>query len=62
MVDEVYPIERADVEQAKALLTAAAPLSARDAVPVAVMRRRGLSRTMSFDGGFDRVEWIERLR
>jgi predicted nucleic acid-binding protein len=62
VVDEVYPIERADVEHAKALLLPPTLLSARDAVHVAVMRRRGLSRVMSFDGGFDRVEWIERLR
>lgn len=62
VVDEVYPIELADVEQAKTLLLAPAPLSARDAVHVAVMKRRGLSRVMSFDGGFDQVEWIDRLR
>jgi hypothetical protein len=62
VVDEVYPIERADVEQAKTFLLAPTALSARDAVHVAVMQRRGLSRVMSFDGGFDQVEWIERLR
>jgi predicted nucleic acid-binding protein len=62
VVDEVYPIEQLDVEQAKALLLTPAPLSARDAVHVAVMRRRGLSRVMSFDEGFDRIEWIDRLR
>jgi predicted nucleic acid-binding protein len=26
------------------------------------MRRRGVTRVMSFDRGFDRVEWIDRLR
>jgi predicted nucleic acid-binding protein len=36
-------------------------LSARDAVHVAVMKRRGLSRVMSFDAGYDRIEWIDRL-
>jgi predicted nucleic acid-binding protein len=62
VVDEVYPIEQVDVEQAKTLLLAPAPLSARDAVHVAVMQRRGLSRVMSFDQGLDQVEWVDRLR
>ena len=60
-VDEVYPIERADVEQAKSLMLGLAPLSARDAVHVAVMKRRGVPRVLSFDAGFDAVGWIERL-
>ena len=61
VVDEVYPIERADVEQAKALMTGLAALSARDAVHVAVMQRRRVPRVLSFDAGFDAVEWVERL-
>jgi len=61
VVDEVYPIERGDVEQAKALMLGLTPLSARDAVHVAVMRRRGVSRVMSFDAGFDQVGWVERM-
>jgi predicted nucleic acid-binding protein len=50
------------VERAKPLLLAPRPLSARDAVHVAVMERRGVSRVMSFDTGFDAIEWIDRLR
>jgi uncharacterized protein len=61
VVDDVYPVERADVESAKALLLGATPLSARDAVHVAVMKRRGVSQVMSFDAGLDAVGWIERL-
>lgn len=60
-VDEVYPIERADVEQARSLMLGLAPLSARDAVHVAVMKRRGVPRVLSFDAGFDAVGWIERV-
>ena len=60
-VDEVYPIERTDVEQAKSLMLGLAPLSARDAVHVAVMKRRGVPRVLSFDAGFDAVGWIERV-
>lgn len=61
VVDEVYPIERADVEQAKTLMLGLTPLSARDAVHLAVMKRRGVSRVLSFDAGFDAVGWVERL-
>ena len=61
VVDEVYPIERGDVEQAKALMLGLASLSARDAVHVAVMKRRGVPRVLSFDVGFDAVGWVERL-
>ena len=62
VVDDVYPVERQDVEQAKNLLVGPGDLSARDAVHLAIMRRRGVTRVMSFDRGFDRVEWIDRLR
>jgi predicted nucleic acid-binding protein len=61
VVDDVYPVDREDVERAKALVLGSAPLSARDAVHVAIMKRRGVSRVMSFDAGFDHVGWIERL-
>ena len=61
VVDEVYPIEVADVEQAKALMAGLAALSARDALHVAVLQRRRVPRVLSFDAGFDAVEWIERL-
>jgi predicted nucleic acid-binding protein len=61
VMDEVYPIERGDVEQAKALMLGLASLSARDAVHVAVMKRRGVPRVLSFDAGFDAVGWLERL-
>ena len=62
VVDEVHPVELVDVQQAKAFCLAPAPLSARDPVHVAVMQRRGLSRVMSFDGGLDQIEWIDRVR
>ena len=59
VVDEVLPIERADVERAHVVLQEL-PLSARDALHVAVMRRRGIARMLSFDRDFDRVEGIAR--
>lgn len=61
VVDDVFAIERGDVEQAKALMLGGTSLSARDAVHVAVMKRQGVSRVLSFDAGFDPVGWIERV-
>ena len=61
VVDEVFPIERTDVEQAKALMLGTPGLSARDAVHGAVMRRRRVLSLLSFDNGFDRLPGIERL-
>ncbi len=62
VVDEVYPVDVADVEQAKVLMLSVASLSARDAVHAATMQRRGVRRLMSLDAGFDRLSWVERLR
>ena len=61
VVDEVFAVELADVEQAKALVLTVTGLSARDAVHAAVMRRRGVTRLMSLDAGFDRVAGLERI-
>lgn len=57
VVDEVFPIERPDVLQAAAVLDEAR-LSAGDALHTAVMRRRGISRIMTFDRGFDGIAGI----
>lgn len=59
VVDEVFPVERDDVERARRLVQTTA-LSARDAVHVAVMRRHGASRIMTFDRGFDAIADITR--
>jgi uncharacterized protein len=59
VVDEVYPVEREDVERARRLVQTTR-LSARDAVHVAIMRRRGISRILSFDRGFDEFEELTR--
>ena len=59
-VDEVYPVEREDVERARRLVMATG-LSARDAVHIAVMRRRGVTQILSFDRRLDAVEGIVRF-
>lgn len=61
VVDEVYAIEPRDVQRAKELLQGVTPLSARDALHLAVMKRYGVERVMSFDAGFDAVSWVERV-
>ena len=61
VVDEVYPVEQADVEAAKTLLDGIPSLSARDALHVGVMKRREVGRILSFDAGFDAVPGLVRL-
>lgn len=62
VVDEVFPVERGDVESATdVLLGHRGDISARDALHVAIMQRHGVSSVMSFDRGFDRFSWITRI-
>ena len=61
VVDHVYPVEPADVERAKTTLLGITPLSARDALHVAIMQRYEIESILSFDAGFDSLTWIERL-
>lgn len=60
VVDEVYPIELEDVRRAAGIVTTGFG-SARDALHLAVMQRRGVSRVMTFDRGFDGIPGIVRL-
>jgi hypothetical protein len=59
VVDEVFPVERADVERARRIVLGTR-LSARDAIHVAIMRRRGIDRILTFDRAFDQAEGIAR--
>lgn len=61
LVDDVLPVEGADVFAAKDLLHAHPRLSARDALHVAVMHRYEIEEIVSFDRGFDEVSGIRRL-
>ena len=51
VVDETYPIELSDVEQARVLLASNGKISARDALHVAIARRNGIGKVLSFDAG-----------
>ena len=61
LADEVLPVELVHVERAKQVVMGAGRLSARDALHVAVMESVGVSRILSYDGGFDAVPGLERL-
>lgn len=61
VVDEVFAIEQADVLRAKRLLENLDELSARDALHIAVMEHRGVSRIISFDRDFDGYPGLTRV-
>jgi predicted nucleic acid-binding protein len=61
VADEIFSIEAADVERARAILLPNEKLSARDALHVAIMERHDIPRIMSFDTGFDGLPNITRL-
>lgn len=57
IIDETYPIEMPDLERAKTIVL----VSARDSLHIAIMERRGVSRILSFDSGFDHFQNLKRL-
>ena len=61
IVDEVIAIDLAAVEKAKQIVLAYRHFLARDAVHLAVMQQRGISRIFSFDSGFDTVPGVTRI-
>ncbi len=61
IADDVLTFGIAEVRAARALIGSVDGLSARDALHVAVMRKAGASRILSFDNGFDACPGIQRL-
>ncbi len=61
VVDEVFPIEKADVLRAGEIAQNRALLSARDAVHIAVMERHSIRSILSFDRDFDRWPGLQRI-
>ena len=61
IADDVLTFGMTEVRAARELIGSVDDLSARDALHVAVMRRAGANRIMSFDSGFDACPGIERL-
>jgi predicted nucleic acid-binding protein len=60
-VDQVFPVEQADVLRASEILEEPLGLSARDALHIAIMERHGVERIMSFDADFDRCPAVTRI-
>ena len=61
VVDEVFAVDQAAVEQAKQIVLGHKALSARDAVHLATMQIHGVKRIVTFDRGFDGIPGISRL-
>lgn len=61
VIDEVFPVDQAAVEQAKQIVLGHKALSARDAVHLAVMQIHGVRKILSFDRGFDGIPGITRM-
>jgi len=59
VVDDVFPVERVDVNRARQIVLTT-QLSARDAVHLAIARRRGIDRILTFDLAFDGLDGIQR--
>ncbi|MBC7791599.1 MAG: type II toxin-antitoxin system VapC family toxin [Anaerolineae bacterium] len=62
VVDEVFAVELADAERAKAIVYGHLQISARDAIHLASMERHGITRIMSFDNGFAAFPGVTMLR
>jgi uncharacterized protein len=61
LVDVVLAVDQETVVEAKQIVLGYPQLSARDAVHLAVMRRHGIDRILSFDTGFDGLPGITRI-
>jgi len=61
IVDEVFAVELSDAESAKRIVLGNLRLSARDALHLAVMERRRITRILSFDAGFDGIPGVTRI-
>jgi hypothetical protein len=60
-VDEIIPIDLQDVRRARELVLSTVSSTARDALHVAAMERRGIEIIMTFDRDFDAFPGIRRF-
>jgi uncharacterized protein len=61
LVDDVFPIEKADVLRASEITQSRTSLSARDSIHIAVMERHGVQSILSFDEDFDSWPGFRRI-
>jgi len=62
MISRATDVTKQDVDDARALTGQYETLSSRDCLHLAVMRRLECQRVFSFDGGFDLVPSLQRIR
>jgi len=58
----IFPVTLADTDRAKSLLGATRGMGVRDAIHVAVMANNDVTTIATFDGAFDRIPGVSRLR
>ncbi len=58
----VLPVTLADTDRARAMLPAVKGLSVRDAIHASVMLTNGIAKIATFDGGFDRIPGVRRMK
>jgi predicted nucleic acid-binding protein len=61
IVDDVFPIEKADVMRAAEITQHSGNFSARDALHIATMQRMKIKSILSFDADFDRWPGLTRI-
>jgi uncharacterized protein len=61
VVDEILSVDAIDAHNAKEIVLGYRRLSARDALHLAIMKRHGIDRILSFDSGFDGFPGIKRM-
>ena len=61
IVDQVLEVDLTVAERAKEIVLGHQHLSARDALHLAVMKKHGIDRILTFDAGFDGFPGITRL-
>ena len=61
IADDIQTFGMPEIYVARSIIDSIAELSARDALPIAVMRKASVSRILSFDSGFDASPGIERI-
>ena len=61
IVDEIFPLEEADILRAAEFVEHRTQLSARDAAHIAIMERYGVDTILSFDADFDRWPGLTRM-
>ena len=61
VTDEVFPIEKGDLERAKDIVLGFAKLTARDAIHIAIIERYRIDAILSFHRGFDEYPGLKRL-